>query len=131
MPERVLVFEFDVSYGETEREASKLADDVVTGLAGIPIPGVHVRSDTPLDGPALGVDGNFLAVDSGVRDQVHAAVQLQALVNGYFEPVHSFETVGDGEGLDAGLEHTAQQIVREVARFYASQGWLDPAQVPK
>ncbi|NJN00285.1 MAG: hypothetical protein HC793_00990, partial [Aquincola sp.] len=51
----MLVFEFDVSQGESSDEAKQLADAVVTGLAEIPIPGVHVLPQTQLTGPALGV----------------------------------------------------------------------------
>jgi hypothetical protein len=162
IPERVLVFAFQVSAGDEEeggiraklsgigesaqqrrsqedatgrKSASQLADDVVSGLAEIPIPGLHVQPDTPLLGPALGVDGTFLALDAGTRSHVRAAVTLQSLVGGFFQPVHSFETQASAEepgaGLAACLEQTAKQIVREVARFYANQGWLDPARVPK
>ena len=128
MPERVLVFEFDLSEGETKDEARQLADAIVSGLAEIPIPGVHVMSSVPLTGPALAVDGAFFSLDTGVRDHLRAAVQLQALVNGFFEPVRRFETEASGEGK---IHHTAGEIVREVALFYANQGWLDPERVPK
>jgi hypothetical protein len=128
MPERVLVFEFDVSAGETQAEAQQLAEAVVTGLAAIPIPGVHVLPSTSLTGPALAVDGSFLSLDTGLRDHLRAQVQLQALVGGYFEPLRRFETEATGQDR---VDHTAKEIVREVARFYADQGWLDPARIPK
>jgi len=128
MPERVLVFEFDVSAGENNTEAKQLADAVVTRLAEIPIPGVHVLPATPLDGPALGVDGSFLSLDTGMRDHLRADVQLQALINGYFETVHRFETEASGEDK---VDHTAKEIARQVALFYANQGWLEPERVPK
>ncbi|HEX5065719.1 MAG TPA: hypothetical protein VFY49_06380 [Myxococcota bacterium] len=128
MPERVLVFEFDVSAGDSTSEAKQLADAVVTRLAEIPIPGVHVLPSTPLDGPALGVDGSFLSLDTGMRDHLRADVQLQALVNGFFEPVHRFETEASGEDK---VDRTAKEIAREVALFYANQGWLEPGRVPE
>jgi hypothetical protein len=128
MPERVLVFEFDLSAGENASEAKQLADAVVTRLAEIPIPGVHVLPTTPLTGPALGVDGSFLSLVTGVEDHMRAQVKLQSLIGGYFETVRRFETEASGEGK---VDHTAGQIAREVALFYADQGWLDPARVPK
>ena len=128
MPERVLVFEFARSQGESGSEARELADAVVTGLAAIPIPGVHVLPETPLEGPALGIDGTFLSLDTGLRDHLRADVRIQALVGGYFEPLRSFETEASGEDR---IGRTAREIVREVALFYANQGWLDPARVPK
>jgi hypothetical protein len=127
-PEHVFVFEFARSSGETPVEAGRLADEVVTSLAGIPIPALHVKRDTPLLGPALGVDGSFLALDTGVVDHLRAEVKIETLEGGYFDTVHSFETEANGRDR---VERTAHEIAREVARFYASQGWLDPARVPQ
>ena len=127
-PDHVFVFEFARSSGETPVEAGQLADQVVSRLAEIPIPGLHVKRDTPLLGPALGVDGSFLALDTGVVDHLRAEVRIQTLDGGFFDTVHSFETEASGRDR---VERTAHEIVREVARFYASQGWLDPARVPQ
>jgi hypothetical protein len=128
MPQRVLVFDFDVSEGVTKDEAKQLAAAVVSGLAEIPIPGQHVMSSVPLPGPALAVVGGFDSLDTGLRDHLRAFVQLQTLVAGFFEPVRRFETEASGPGR---IEHTAREIVREVALFYAAQGWLDPGRVPQ
>jgi len=127
-PEHVFVFEFARSSGETPVEAGQLADEVVTRLAEIPIPGLHVKRNTPLLGPALGVDGSFLALDTGVVDHLRAEVRIQTLEGGFFDTVHSFETEATGRDR---VERTAHEIAREVARFYASQGWLDPARIPQ
>ena len=127
-PEHVFIFEFARSSGETPVEAGQLADEVVTRLAEIPIPGLHVQHNTPLLGPALGIDGNFLALDTGVVDHLRAEVKIQTLEGGFFDTVHSFETEATGHDR---VERTAHEIAREVARFYASQGWLDPARVPQ
>jgi hypothetical protein len=127
-PEHVFVFEFDRSSGETSAEAGALADEVVSRLAEIPIPGLHVKRNTPLLGPALGVDGSFLALDTGVVDHLRAEVRIQTLEGGFFDTVHRFETEASGRDR---VERTAHEIAREVARFYASQGWLDPAHVPE
>jgi len=35
------------------------------------------------------------------------------------------------DALTSGVKNTAKVIVREVARFYASRGWIDPSRVPK
>ena len=127
-PEHVFVFEFARSSGETPVEAGQLADEVVTRLAEIPIPALHVKRDTPLLGPALGVDGSFLALDTGVVDHLRAEVRIQTLDSGFFDTVHHFETEATGRDR---VERTAHEITREVARFYASQGWLDPTRVPQ
>jgi len=127
-PDHVFVFEFARSSGETPVEAGELADQVVSRLAEIPIPALHVKRDTPLVGPALGVDGSFLALDTGVVDHLRAEVRIQTLDGGFFDTVHSFETEASGRDR---VERTAHEIAREVARFYASQGWMDPAKVPQ